>query len=93
MLQTFVNVSETSRVYGLRLRASLSDCVHDAQVSEGGFYDREKLFWRRVRDTVVAVAAAPPGGARSAPSARFSRLFSVLCLPTQCTASNTAIFG
>lgn len=63
------------------------------QVSEGGFYDREKLFWRTVRDSVVAVAAAPPGGARSAPSARFTRLFSVLCLPTQCTASSTTIFG
>ncbi|CAN0354341.1 unnamed protein product, partial [Ectocarpus sp. 8 AP-2014] len=62
-------------------------------VSEGGFYDRERLFWRKVRDTVVTVAAAPPGGARSAPPARFSRLFSVMCLPTQCTASNTAIFG
>ncbi|CAM9257732.1 unnamed protein product, partial [Hapterophycus canaliculatus] len=62
-------------------------------VSEGGFYDRDRLFWRSVHETVVAVAAAPPGGARSAPSARFSHLFSVLCLPTQCTASNTAIFG
>ncbi|CAM9286047.1 unnamed protein product [Ectocarpus sp. 6 AP-2014] len=62
-------------------------------VSERGFYDRERLFWRKVRDTVVTVAAAPPGGARSAPPARFSRLFSVMCLPTQCTASNTAIFG
>ncbi|CAM9781524.1 unnamed protein product [Ectocarpus sp. 12 AP-2014] len=62
-------------------------------VSEGGFYDRERLFWRKVRDTVVTVAAAPPGGARSAPPARFSRLFSVICLPTQCATSNTAIFG
>eukprot|EP00903_Cladosiphon_okamuranus_P017642 g16249.t1 len=62
-------------------------------VSQGGFYDRERLFWRSVRDTVVAVAAAPPGGARSAPSARFSRLFSILCLPTQCPTSITAIFG
>lgn len=63
------------------------------QVSEGGFYDRERLFWRTVRDAVVTVAAAPPGGARSTPSARLTRLFSVLCLPSQNTASNTTIFG
>ncbi|CAM9656208.1 unnamed protein product [Ascophyllum nodosum] len=62
-------------------------------VSEGGFYDRERLFWKTMLDTVMIVAAAPVGGARSPPSARFTRLFSVLCLPNQSTASSTTIFG
>ncbi|CAM9185724.1 unnamed protein product, partial [Choristocarpus tenellus] len=61
-------------------------------VSDGGFYDREKLFWRSTHSTTVIVAAAPPGGARSAPSQRFTRLFSVLCLPAQSQLTMTTIF-
>ncbi|CAM9197261.1 unnamed protein product [Discosporangium mesarthrocarpum] len=61
-------------------------------VSEGGFYDRDKLFWCSTRDTAVVVAAAPPGGARNTLSRRFTRLFSILCLPTQSQATMTKIF-
>ncbi|CAN0052579.1 unnamed protein product [Phaeothamnion confervicola] len=48
---------------------------------QGGFYDREvPPGWRRLKDSVFVLAAAPPGGARAAPSARLTRLFSVLCV-------------
>ena len=29
-----------------------------------GFYDRKKLFWKEVEDTVLVAACAPPGGGR-----------------------------
>merc|ERR1711965_1085617 len=31
-----------------------------------GFYDRQKLFWKDIVDTLMFVGAAPPGGGRSA---------------------------
>lgn len=47
----------------------------------GGFYDREKLFFKEIEDTVLTVAAAPPGGGRNIVTPRFVRHFSVLCMP------------
>jgi hypothetical protein len=29
-----------------------------------GFYDRKKLFWKDIEDTVLCAACAPPGGGR-----------------------------
>ena len=46
-----------------------------------GFYDRAKLFWKEVVDTVVVGAAAPPGGGRAKVTPRFTRHFHVLCMP------------
>ena len=46
-----------------------------------GFYDRSKLFWKEIVDTVVVGAAAPPGGGRAKVTPRFTRHFHMLCLP------------
>jgi len=46
-----------------------------------GFYDRSKLFWKEIVDTVIVGAAAPPGGGRADVTKRFTRHFHVLCLP------------
>ncbi|XP_044515237.1 dynein axonemal heavy chain 6 [Gracilinanus agilis] len=48
----------------------------------GGFYDREKLFWKEIQDVTIASACAPPGGGRNPVTPRFIRHFSMLCLPT-----------
>jgi dynein heavy chain len=29
-----------------------------------GFYDRKKLFWKDIEDTMLCAACAPPGGGR-----------------------------
>lgn len=36
-----------------------------------GFYDRKKLFWKDVEDTMLCAACAPPGGGRQEVSARY----------------------
>lgn len=33
-------------------------------LDHGGFYDRNKLFWKDVQDTLLCAACAPPGGGR-----------------------------
>eukprot|EP00882_Tetradesmus_deserticola_P029832 GHRQ01033448.1.p1 GENE.GHRQ01033448.1~~GHRQ01033448.1.p1 ORF type:complete len:105 (-),score=20.82 GHRQ01033448.1:156-470(-) len=35
-----------------------------------GFYDRKKLFWKDVEDTVLCAACAPPGGGRQKVTSR-----------------------
>ncbi len=57
-----------------------------------GFYDREKLFWKEVRDVVLTAACAPPGGGRNALSPRFMRHFSMLALPAPDDRSLKSIF-
>ncbi|KAF1334344.1 Dynein heavy chain, partial [Globisporangium splendens] len=46
----------------------------------GGFYDRDKLFWKEIADTMLLVAAAPAGGGRSHCTPRFVRHFHVLSM-------------
>ncbi|GBG25533.1 Dynein heavy chain 6, axonemal [Hondaea fermentalgiana] len=58
----------------------------------GGFYDREKLFFKEIEDTVLTVAAAPPGGGRNVVTPRFVRHFSVLCMPPASEASMMVMF-
>ncbi|KAL5020432.1 hypothetical protein ScPMuIL_003324 [Solemya velum] len=48
----------------------------------GGFYDREKLFWKEIQDVTLAAACAPPGGGRNQVSPRFMRHFSMLSIPS-----------
>jgi dynein heavy chain len=36
-----------------------------------GFYDRKKLFWKDVEDTVLCAACAPPGGGRQEVTSRY----------------------
>lgn len=45
-----------------------------------GFYDRDKLFWKDIEDTMLMVAAAPPGGGRNPVTPRFKRHFNILCM-------------
>ncbi|GBG29459.1 Dynein heavy chain 1, axonemal [Hondaea fermentalgiana] len=45
-----------------------------------GFYDRDKLFWKDIEDTMIMVAAAPPGGGRNPVTPRFKRHFNILCM-------------
>ncbi|KAM6971776.1 dynein axonemal heavy chain 6 [Aplochiton taeniatus] len=58
----------------------------------GGFYDREKFFWKEIQDMTIAAACAPPGGGRNPVTPRFLRHFSMLCLPTPSEHSLKQIF-
>ncbi|XP_030047949.1 dynein axonemal heavy chain 6 [Microcaecilia unicolor] len=58
----------------------------------GGFYDREKLFWKEIQDVTIAAACAPPGGGRNPVTPRFIRHFSMLCLPAPSEHSLKQIF-
>ena len=58
-----------------------------------GFYDREKLFWKEIAETVLVCAAAPPGGGRAEITKRFTRHFHMLCVPPATDTTLAAIFG
>ncbi|XP_004437259.1 PREDICTED: dynein heavy chain 6, axonemal [Ceratotherium simum simum] len=58
----------------------------------GGFYDRNKLFWKDIQDVTVVSACAPPGGGRNPVTPRFIRHFSMLCLPMPSEHSLKQIF-
>ncbi|XP_051785909.1 dynein axonemal heavy chain 6 [Erpetoichthys calabaricus] len=58
----------------------------------GGFYDREKFFWKEIQDVTIAAACAPPGGGRNPVTPRFFRHFSMFCLPTPSESSLKQIF-
>ncbi|KAG2466381.1 DYH6 protein, partial [Polypterus senegalus] len=58
----------------------------------GGFYDREKFFWKEIQDVTIAAACAPPGGGRNPVTPRFIRHFSMFCLPTPSENSLKQIF-
>ncbi|KAL1130882.1 hypothetical protein AAG570_012123 [Ranatra chinensis] len=57
-----------------------------------GFYDREKLFWKQIRDVVLSAACAPPGGGRNPLTPRFVRHFGLLSIPSPTTSSLQVIF-
>ena len=59
----------------------------------GGVYDREKLFWKQIRDVTICAACAPPGGGRNPITPRMIRHFSMFCLPTPSDISLKAIFS
>uniref|UniRef100_A0A6I8NCS1 Dynein axonemal heavy chain 6 n=1 Tax=Ornithorhynchus anatinus TaxID=9258 RepID=A0A6I8NCS1_ORNAN len=58
----------------------------------GGFYDRDKFFWKEIQEVTIAAACAPPGGGRNPVTPRFIRHFSMLCLPTPSEQSLKQIF-
>lgn len=58
----------------------------------GGLYDREKLFWKDIRDVIVSAACAPPGGGRNPLTPRFVRFFAMLLIPPPNEFSLKAIF-
>eukprot|EP00960_Hanusia_phi_P070417 767305-Hanusia_phi.AAC.13 len=45
--------------------------------SHGGIWDRKKLFWSDVVDTVLVAACGPPGGGRNVVTNRFFRFFNM----------------
>ena len=57
-----------------------------------GFYDRKTWQWREIWDMTIIAACAPPGGGRNPLTARFTRHFSMLCLPTPSEAVMKWIF-
>lgn len=59
----------------------------------GGLYDREKMFWKIIKDVTIAAACAPPGGGRNLVTPRFIRHFSMLCLPSPSEFSLKMIFA
>ncbi|KAL7754338.1 hypothetical protein RI367_000319 [Sorochytrium milnesiophthora] len=58
----------------------------------GGFYDREKLFWKTIEDISLVAACAPPGGGRNVVTPRLLRHFNLLCIPMPSDASLARIF-
>eukprot|EP00873_Tetraselmis_striata_P045243 jgi/Tetstr1/465507/TSEL_010176.t1 len=58
-----------------------------------GFYDRKKLFWKDIEDTVLCAACAPPGGGRQEVTPRFFRHFTTLCVPPPSDAAVKTIFS
>jgi len=58
-----------------------------------GFYDRDKLFWKEIADTMLITGAAPPGGGRSEVTPRFVRHFNVFCVPQASTTAMQLIFS
>merc|ERR1711871_26390 len=61
-------------------------------MAQGGFYDRDKLFWKDFQDHNLIVASAPPGGGRNKVTPRFSRYFNVLCMQKASDTVLQAIF-
>lgn len=62
-------------------------------VPQQGFYDRDKLFWKEIVDTMLITGAAPPGGGRSEVTPRFVRHFNVFCVPQASTTAMQLIFS
>ncbi|XP_039271711.2 dynein axonemal heavy chain 6-like [Styela clava] len=58
-----------------------------------GLYDREKMFWKIIKDVTIAAACAPPGGGRNPVTPRFIRHFSMLCLPSPSEFNLKMIFS
>jgi len=48
---------------------------------DGFFYDRDKLFLKKIDNFVLFSAAAPPGGGRADCTQRFTEHFHMLCMP------------
>ncbi|KAG1679671.1 hypothetical protein FOA52_006190 [Chlamydomonas sp. UWO 241] len=58
-----------------------------------GFYDRKKLWWKDIEDTVLVAACAPPGGGRQEMTPRFVRHFTMLCVPPPSEAATKTILS
>ncbi|CAD7967000.1 unnamed protein product, partial [Amoebophrya sp. A25] len=58
-----------------------------------GFYDRQKLFWKEIENTLLLFSSAPPGGGRKALSPRFTRHSHPLAMPPTSAAAMQQIFG
>ncbi|RNF23496.1 Dynein heavy chain family protein [Trypanosoma conorhini] len=62
-------------------------------MGNGGFYDRKLAgFWKHVQDVTVVAACGPPEGGRNPVTARLTRLFHLLLIPTLNDDSMKRIF-
>ena len=61
-------------------------------LTQGGFYDLKKLFFKKVQNTSFIAACGPPGGGRNAITPRLVRHFNLLWVPLLQQASMTKIF-
>ena len=64
-------------------------------MGNGGFYDRDKKnagFWKTVQDVTVVAACGPPEGGRNPVTARLTRMFNLLQIPTLSEDSMKKIF-
>ncbi|ESS64146.1 putative dynein heavy chain [Trypanosoma cruzi Dm28c] len=62
-------------------------------MGNGGFYDRKVAgFWKHVQDVTVVAACGPPEGGRNPVTARLTRLFHLLHIPTLSDESMKRIF-
>jgi dynein heavy chain len=61
-------------------------------IDKGGFYDREKLYFKHVEKLVMICSAAPPSGGRSPLTPRFMRHFHVLNVPNATDETQKVIF-
>ncbi|XP_050398729.1 dynein axonemal heavy chain 6 [Patella vulgata] len=59
----------------------------------GGFYDREKNFWKDIVDVTLTAACAPPGGGRNPVTPRMMRHFSMLSIPSPSEHSLKIMFN
>lgn len=75
-------------VYGAQPPIELLRQLLDA----GGFYDREKLFWKSIENVIICTICAPPGGGRNALTPRFTRHFSMMFIPTTSENAMKTIF-
>ena len=58
-----------------------------------GFYDRQKLFWKKITNFMLLCACTPPGGGRNEMSARFLKHFNIISLPEPSTKTLSKIFS
>ena len=58
-----------------------------------GFYDREKLFWKEIRDVTISAACGPPSGGRNPVTPRIMRHFTMFALPSPSIISLKGIFN
>ncbi|CBH18135.1 dynein heavy chain, putative [Trypanosoma brucei gambiense DAL972] len=62
-------------------------------MGNGGFYDRKIAgFWKHVQDVTVVAACGPPEGGRNPITARLTRLFHLLHIPTLSDESMKRVF-
>ncbi|KAJ2954382.1 hypothetical protein O0L34_g2646 [Tuta absoluta] len=58
----------------------------------GGFYDRDKLYWKEIQDVVLSCGCAPPGGGRNPLTARFVRHFAMYFISAPSADAMKVIF-
>jgi dynein heavy chain len=62
-------------------------------IDQGGIYDRQRLFFKYVRDVVTIAACAPPGGGRNVMTPRLTRHFHMMWQPQLDDNSMKTIFS